>query len=56
MTEYTDIVEAMRLRIKEEKEKKQFAFVQASSGRYLVGRKDGSRQELNEKEWLKLKE
>ena len=56
MTEYTDIVEAMRLRIKEEKEKKQFTFVQASSGRYLVGRKDGSVQELNEKEWLKLKE
>jgi len=27
MTEYTDIVEAMRLRIKEEKEKKQIAFV-----------------------------
>ncbi len=56
MTEYTDIVEAMRLRIKEEKEKKQIAFVQASSGRYLVGRKDGSVQELNAKEWLQLKE
>ena len=56
MTEYTDIVEAMRLRIKEEKEKKKFTFVQASSGRYLVGRKDGSVQELNEKEWLQLKE
>ena len=56
MTEYTDIVEAMRLRIKEEKEKKQIAFVQASSGKYLVGRKDGSVQELNRKEWLKLKE
>jgi hypothetical protein len=56
MTEYTEIVEAMRLRIKEEKEKKKFTFVQASSGRYLVGRKDGSVQELNEKEWLKLKE
>ena len=55
MTEYTDIVEAMRLRMKEEKEKKQIAFVQASSGRYLVGRKDGSVQELNRKEWLKLK-
>ena len=55
MTEYTGIVEAMRLRIKEEKEKKQIAFVQASSGKYLVGRKDGSIQELNEKEWLKLK-
>ena len=55
MTEYTDIVEAMRLRIKEEKEKKRFTFVQASNGRYLVGRKDGSVQELNEKEWLKLK-
>ena len=56
MTEYTDIVETMRLRIKEEKEKKQIAFVQASSGKYLVGRKDGSIQELNRKEWLKLKE
>ena len=55
MTEYTDMVEAMRLRIKEEKQKKRFTFVQASSGRYLVGRKDGSVQELNEKEWLKLK-
>ena len=55
MTEYTDMVEAMRLRIKEEKEKKQIAFVQASSGRYLVGRKDGSVQKLNRKEWLKLK-
>ena len=55
MTEYTDMVEAMRLRIKEEKEKKQIAFVQASSGKYLVGRKDGSVQELNRKEWLKLK-
>ena len=55
MTEYTNIVEAMRLRIKEEKEKKQIAFVQASSGRYLVGRKDGSVQELNREEWLKLK-
>ena len=56
MTEYTNIVEAMRHRIKEEKEKKQIAFVQASSGKYLVGRKDGSIQELNRKEWLKLKE
>jgi len=55
VTEYTNIVEAMRLRIKEEKEKKKFTFVQASSGRYLIGRKDGSVQELNEKEWLKLK-
>ena len=55
MTEYTDIVEAMRLRIKEEKEKKKFTFIEASSGRYLIGRKDGSRQELNRKEWLKLK-
>ena len=40
---------------KEEREKKQIAFVRASSGRYLIGRKDGSVQELNEKEWLKLK-
>ena len=56
MTEYTDIVEAMRLRIKEEKEKKQIAFIHASSGKYLIGRKDGSIQELNRKEWLKLKE
>ena len=56
MTEYTNMVETMRLRIKEEREKKKFTFVQASNGRYLVGRKDGSVQELNEKEWLKLKE
>jgi len=55
VTEYTDIVEAMRLRIKEEKEKKKFTFIEASSGRYLIGRKDGSVQELNRKEWLKLK-
>tara|TARA_R100001143_G_scaffold62778_2_gene67040 strand:- start:1160 stop:1330 length:171 start_codon:yes stop_codon:yes gene_type:complete len=55
MTEYTDIVEAMRLRIKEEKEKKKFTFIEASSGRYLIGRKDGSVQELNREEWLKLK-
>ena len=56
MTEYTNMVETMRLRIKEEKEKKKFTFIEASSGRYLIGRKDGSVQVLNEKEWLKLKE
>ena len=55
MTEYTDIVEAMRLRIKEEKEKKEITFFQASDGKYLIGRKDGSRQVLNKKEFLKLK-
>mgnify|MGYP003154129525 CR=1 FL=1 len=54
MTEYTDIVEAMRLRIKEEKEKKEITFFQASDGKYLIGRKDGSRQVLNKKEFLKL--
>lgn len=55
MTEYSDMVEAMRLKIKEEKKKKQIAFIQASDGKYLVGRRDGSIQELSRKEWLKLK-
>ena len=55
MTEYTDMVEEARLRIKEEKEKKQFTFIEASSGKFTIGRKDGSVQELNRKEWLKLK-
>ena len=39
-----------------EEKKKKFTFIEASSGRYLIGRKDGSVQELNRKEWLKLKE
>ena len=56
MTEYTDIVEAMRLRIKEEKEKKMVTFLHASGGKYLIGRKDGSTQVLNRKEFLKLSE
>jgi len=56
MTEYTDIVEAMRLRIKEEKEKKMVTFLHASGGKYLLGRKDGSTQVLTSKEFLNLKE
>jgi hypothetical protein len=56
MTEYTNIVEAIRLKIKKEKEKKEITFFQASGGKYLVGRKDGSIQELTNKEFLKLDE
>ena len=56
MTEYTDMVEEMRAKLKAEKEGRKISFVQASNGRYLVGRKNGSVQELSRKEWLNLSE
>jgi|TARA_R110002012_G_scaffold298968_1_gene497698 hypothetical protein len=56
MTEYTDLVEKIRAKLKEEKEGRKVTFVQASNGKYTIGRKDGSLQELSEKEWLNLSE
>jgi len=56
MTEYTDLVEKMRAKLKEEKEGRRVTYVQVSNGRYTVGRKDGSVQKLSRKEWLSLSE
>ena len=56
MTEYSDIVEEMRAKLKAEKEGRKIVFVEASNGTYLIKRKNGSTQKLSKKEWLNLLE